>query len=222
MGRDIDLSELVRTLEEEYGCPEWWPADSPFEVAVGAILTQRTSWGNVERTIAVLKDNDSLNPRLLADIDIARLEEMVRHSGFYRQKARYLKTFSRYLIETWSGDLTEAKDLEPVELRRKLLALPGIGNETADAILLYALGLPSFVVDEYTYRLLERLGVDQSRNYARVKDMFESSLGLNACKLANAHALIVIHSKERCRSRPRCVGCPFEGQCVLEPEDREE
>ena len=221
LGR-VALPELLRILEDEYGSPKWWPADSPFEVAAGAILTQRTSWKNVEKTLAVLKGRNMLDPFRLAEIDVSSLETMIRRSGFYKQKARYLQSLSRYVCEAWAGDIAKARTRPKAELRSELLDIHGIGDETADAILLYALDIPTFVVDAYTYRLLYRLDLDCSRDYAHVKEMFEDALGLDSGRLAKAHALIVVHSKERCRSRPVCDGCPLAKYCRSESEERKE
>jgi len=209
-------------LEEAYGNPNWWPGDSRFEVAVGAILTQRTSWRNVERAMANLKARGLLEPRAMNAVDRRLLEEAIRSSGFYRQKAGYLAAFTRFLVTRFEGDMDRMRGLEPARLRGELLELPGIGPETADSILLYALGVPTFVVDAYTMRLLHRLGLDERLEYCEVKGWFERALRGNIEKYARMHALIVIHCKTHCLSKSKCTGCPLADDCPSKRENQEQ
>lgn len=215
------ISDVVRILEEEYGDPDWWPAETPFEVAVGAILTQRTSWRNVEMSIEALRKANLLTPSGLLNADRAEIERLIRPSGFYRQKTRYLVEFASYVEQKHNGDFLTMSRKAPEVLRQELLQLRGIGPETADSILLYALAFPSFVVDAYTVRVLARLGIDAGRGYDSVKRSFEDALDDNHARLARAHALMVIHCKDRCKSSPACGGCPFTGSCALEAEEKE-
>jgi len=215
------MSRLLELLEGAYGRPDWWPGDSPFEIALGAILTQRTSWRNVEYSIAELKARDLLEPEAVARVDKRVLEAAIRPSGFFRQKAAYISAFSDYLTIRYGGDMARMGETETAELRRELLELHGIGPETADSILLYALGRPSFVVDAYTIRLLRRLGFRQDLDYESVKRLFEVALKGDVEKYRRMHALIVIHCKERCSARANCLGCPLSGNCPSEREHEE-
>jgi endonuclease-3 related protein len=213
------ISEICHRLEEEYGNPDWWPAETPFEVAVGAILTQRTSWRNVEIAIEALRRADLLTPAGLLSARREEVERFIRPSGFYKQKTARLLEFASFIEREHHGDILNLSRAPVNDLRRELLRLPGIGPETADAILLYALGLPSFVVDAYTMRFLRRIGVDVDGGYDSVKGSFEDCLGVDCPRMARIHALIVIHCKNRCKPVPVCHGCPFTGCCVSEAEE---
>jgi len=202
----------------EYGDPGWWPAETPFEVAVGAILTQRASWRNVELAIESLRNAGSLTPAGLLRARREELEQLIRPVGFYRQKTRYLLEFASFIDRDHDGNITSLSRMTASEVRKELLRLPGIGPETADSILLYALGFPTFVVDAYTMRLLERMGIDAGEGYESVKKSFEDSLDGDCSMMARAHALIVVHCKSRCKSTPVCNGCPFIESCISEAE----
>ena len=217
----LSIPELIRLLEEEYGDPDWWPAKSPFEVAVGAILTQRTSWSNVERSIEILRRRRMLTPSALAGVERAALERLMRSSGFYRQKADYLIEFASFVMREYNGDIMTMRKTHPEKLRAELLQVKGMGPETVDSILLYALAIPSFVVDAYTFRVLSRLGVDAGDGYNSIKKAFEDALCGDVETLAKAHALLVIHCKSRCKSSPACGGCPLSASCLLESEEKE-
>ncbi len=217
----MSVKTLVARLEKAYGVAEWWPRESSFEVAIGAILTQRTSWTNVQLAISNLKAAGTLTPDGIAACDGAVLQGLLRPSGFYRQKTRYVQVFSRHLLDRYGGRMGMMAERPPPELREELLALDGIGQETSDTIMLYALGLPSFVVDSYSFRLLDRLGLYSGRDYGHVKRMFERALGPDTARLASAHAAIVTHCKEHCRVRPRCAGCPLRRQCPSETHDED-
>jgi len=198
-------------LYAKYGNLNWWPAKTPYEVIVGAVLTQNTNWNNVEKAIANFGDN--LHPQWVLDADLETLREIIRPSGFFNQKSVYLKEVTRW-FQHYNFDVKRVS-AEPLhKLRPELLAVRGIGMETADSILLYAFGLPTFVIDAYTMRLCERLPLFEKsawKNYTTLKNAFEANLDTRLYN--NYHALIVIHGKNHCRKRPVCEGCPFEGEC---------
>lgn len=215
----MPIRHLVGELERAYNVSGWWPRESSFEVAVGAILTQRTSWKNVESAIANLKSQGVMTPEAISSCEEAVLRTLVRPSGFYRQKSRYLRVFSSHLMDKYSGDVALMSGQPPERLREELLELDGIGPETADTIMLYALGLPSFVVDAYSFRLLDRLGIYHGRGYDHVKRMFEDALGPDVKALSDAHAAVVTHCKEHCRVTRACGGCPLSPKCPSNAHD---
>jgi endonuclease-3 related protein len=208
---ETELLSLYRTLLDHFGPLNWWPADSPFEVVIGAILTQNTAWTNVELAIANLKDAQALSPDKLSDFPIDRLEELIRPSGFFRQKATRLQNLSRHLVTEWQSNLNDFCSGPLDEARQRLLARPGIGPETADSILLYAAYRPSFVVDAYTRRIFERVGfLRGDETYAEVRQIFMQSLPEDVTLYNEYHALIVQLAKTCCRKRkPLCNGCPI-------------
>ena len=210
-----DLLAIFRALHDHYGPLRWWPADSSFEVAVGAILTQNTAWQNVEMAMANLKQAIDLSPDALAGLGRPRLEALIRPAGFFRQKSSYLEQLTSYLLQEWGGDL-ERLCAGPLETaRRRLLALKGIGPETADSILLYAAGRPSFVVDAYTRRIFSRLGIlDGGESYATIRQRFMADLPTDVELYNEYHGLIVQHAKTYCRKRrPDCPDCPLLAVC---------
>ena len=208
---ETELLSLYRTLLDHFGPLNWWPADSPFEVVIGAILTQNTAWTNVELAIANLKDAQALSPDKLSDFPIDRLEELIRPSGFFRQKATRLQSLSRHLVTEWQSNLNDFCSGPLDEARERLLARPGIGPETADSILLYAAYRPSFVVDAYTRRIFERVGILRGdETYAEVRQIFMQALPEDVALYNEYHALIVQLAKTCCRKRkPLCNGCPI-------------
>ena len=211
----LSPAEVYERLFAEYGAQGWWPADSPFEVMVGAVLVQGTAWANVERAIANLRDAGALSPRAVREMDAARLEALVKPSGFFRVKARRLRALCEFLGERFADDL-DAMAREPAEaLRREILGVNGVGEETADDILLYALGVPVFVIDAYTRRALGRLGtLDPNARYADLQRALHAALPRDAALFNEYHALIVRHAVERCRKRaPLCAGCPLSDGC---------
>lgn len=215
----LTVEKLFELLSDEYGETHWWPGETPFEVMVGAILTQNTSWMNVERAISNLKRKGMMSPRSISKATEDELREAIIPSGFYRQKARYVAALARFLQANYSGRIDRMKSKETRVLREELLQLPGIGPETADSILLYSLGRPSFVVDAYTRRLLERLRIGHGKSYESVKAMFEAELQGDVHMYAEMHALIVLHCKEVCRREPLCAECILRTRC---PSNREE
>ena len=211
----LSLPEVYGRLFAEYGAQGWWPGDSPFEVMVGAVLVQATAWANVERAIANLRNAAALSPRAIREMDAARLEALIKPSGFYRVKARRLRALCEFLGARFADDLA-AMPREPAEsLRREILAVNGAGEETADDILLYALGVPVFVVDAYTRRVFGRLGaLDPQARYADLQRAFHADLPRDAALFNEYHALIVRHAAERCRKRePLCQTCPLADGC---------
>ena len=204
------LVEIYDLLLARYGHRHWWPAETPFEVCVGAILTQNTNWGNVEKAIANLRRDGLLSPEALRDVPIAVLAESIRPSGFFNVKSVRLKAFVAYLFERYGGSLERMFAGEWGELREELLMVPGIGRETCDSILLYAGEKSSFVVDAYTKRLFSALGlVSEKADYETVRSLFMDNLPADHRLYNEYHALIVQHGKEHCRKRPHCTGCPL-------------
>ena len=208
------LQEIFERLLAHYGGQHWWPADTPFEVMVGAVLTQATAWTNVERAIARLKDADALSPATIRAMDAGTLAALIYSSGFHNTKALRLKALAQYLGDSYQDDIEAMCAKEWSKLRRELLAVKGIGEETADAILLYALGKPSFVIDAYTRRLFQRLGITPaSEHYSAYQRMFSDNLPQDTALYAEYHALIVQHCKEACRRTPLCEGCCLRDIC---------
>lgn len=204
------LEEVFERLLEYYGPQYWWPADTPFEVIVGAVLTQNTNWTNVEKAIANLKREDLLSPEQLNDIEETRLAELIRPSGYFNIKASRLKSFISFLFENFEGALGRMFALELGLLRHKLLEVKGIGPETADSILLYAGKYPVFVVDAYTKRIFSRIGLIQGEHtYHQVQEFFMNNLESERQLFNEYHALIVRHAKEYCRTKPLCYDCPL-------------
>jgi endonuclease-3 related protein len=205
------LSSYYRRLLKRYGPQRWWPARTPFEVVVGAILTQNTAWSNVERAIRNLKRARLLAPGALRHVPLRRLARQIRPSGYFNVKARRLKAFVRFLTGHYRGSLRVLFREEPRKLRDRLLRVNGIGPETADSILLYAGGIPFFVVDAYTRRVFHRHRLmDGHRDYQALQAEFMDALPKNTRQYNEFHALIVRVGKEHCGPTPDCKGCPLE------------
>lgn len=209
---DDRLVLIYEALLMRYGELHWWPAETPYEVMVGAVLTQNTAWGNVEKALANF--GERLSPAFVADAPHEVLIELIRPAGFFNQKAGYLKALTAWYAQ-YDWDVPTVRREPLAKLRAELLAVRGIGPETADSILLYAFGFPTFVVDAYTMRLCERLPIDAGANYAAVKSHFEANLPQSAQLYNDFHALIVIHAKTHCRKKPSCDGCPLGESCAL-------
>jgi len=209
--------DLFSRLLNAYGAQEWWPGnDAPLEVAVGAILTQHCSWRNAERALAGLRDAGALSIEALCDVPDERMHAAVRAAGFYRSKTATLKGFAQRVADLHGGRIERLLDQPMVELREELLAIRGIGEETADAICLYAGGYASFVIDAYTRRLLERLGwIEGGESYADLRAVLMEELPADAELFNEYHALIVRHAKEHCRAHPDCAGCPVDDLCTV-------
>jgi len=205
------LTEIYKLLYDAYGPQHWWPGETPFEIMTGAILTQNTNWGNVEKAIANLKTAGFLTPEDIYRIDVAQLAGLIRPAGYFNIKAKRLKNFDEWLFDSYGGDL---ENLQPVctdLLREELLGIKGIGRETADSILLYALGRPVFVVDAYTARItLRHELIEPGADYEQLRQLFESNLPQDVQLFNEYHALLVRTGKEFCRPKARCSGCPLE------------
>ncbi len=205
------LMEIYQLLYERYGCQHWWPGHSRFEIIVGAILTQNTNWGNVEKAIKNLKAAKSLTAEKLYEMDISSLAEMIRPAGYYNIKAGRLKNFLEWLFKEHDGDLNRLEDTDPETLRQAFLQIKGVGPETADSIVLYAFDKPVFVVDAYTCRIMGRHGlIEDGADYEQVRDFFQSYLDRNVKLFNEYHALLVRLGKEYCRPKAKCDGCPLE------------
>ena len=198
-------------LRQALGPQYWWPADSPFEMMVGAILTQATNWHNVERAIGRLQRSGTLAPRRLSAMRTARIERAIRPAGYFRQKAKRLKRFSRWFVERYGGSPARMFHTPWQVLRGQLLGLRGIGPETADAMLLYGGGQPVCVVDAYTTRLYRRHGVIGPRpTYDEVQRLTMRALPAGVRHYNEFHALVVTVGKRFCHRRnPECVRCPL-------------
>ena len=202
---------IYKKLYNRFGPQHWWPAQTPFEVMVGAILTQNTSWNNAELAIANLKKQGLLKPSKLYRLTHKRLSSLIRPSGYYNIKAKRLKGFLGFLFKSYKADLKEMSAEDTQKLRQKLLSVNGIGRETADSILLYALGKPVFVVDAYTKRILARHGlIAEASGYEEVQNLFMQELKKDVKLFNEFHALLVKLGKDFCLKRkPKCGICPL-------------
>lgn len=208
---NLELFNLVfNKLLCAYGRQNWWPSDSIYEMMIGAILTQNTSWSNVEKAIENLQG--SLIPEIIERMDVDKLAELIHPSGFYNQKAVKVKDLTEW-YRVYDYKVMNTKDIDCETIRNELLSIKGIGRETADCILTYALNKPSFVIDAYTRRVFKRLGFPVPKNYDEFRKMFEDVLPKDLYRYGEYHALIVRHCKEHCISRPKCDGCPLERIC---------
>jgi len=207
------LLDLYRDMLSAYGAQQWWPADSAFEVAVGAILTQNTNWTNVERAIDRLRAANALTLSAILGMPPQRLAELIRPSGYYNIKAQRLRSLCEFLDRAGGLDALKAGPLD--DARRALLSIKGIGPETADDILLYAMDLPVFVIDSYTRRLLARLGLaGGDESYEALRGGFERALPADVALFKQYHALIVEHAKVVCRKTPLCGSCCLQAACA--------
>lgn len=200
------LQTLFARLWSAWGPRDWWPGDTPFEVVVGAVLTQNTNWSNVKLAMAQLDESGLLaDPAALASVRLPRLERLVRSSGYFRQKAARLRGVARWYADAGGAPALRRRPL--AKLRPELLALHGVGPETADSILCYALGFPVFVVDAYTWRVFERHAlVEPGLDYEALRAWTEARLVPDAFN--EAHALLVAAGSRHCKPRPVCEGCP--------------
>ncbi len=212
--RAPSLSRIYATLVGRFGLAGWWPGESDFETCVGAILTQNTAWSNVEKTLTQLRGRGLLSFEPLSRVPLAKLRPLLRSSGTFNVKARRLSAFLEFLAREYGGRVEGMRAEDGLVLRRKLLAVPGIGPETADVIALYAAGHPLFVVDAYTRRIFERLGVLSGREtYDEVQRVFLKALPADPALFNDFHAQIVTLAKEHCRKRPVCRDCPLDRMC---------
>lgn len=208
------LTALYRILLREHGHAAWWPGETPFEICLGAILTQNTSWSNVEKALGNLRARGLLSFEALAKLKASRLAALIRSSGYFNVKARRVKSFLAFLGREYGGRAERMASEAPASLRAKLLNVDGIGPETADSIVLYAAGLPLFVVDAYTRRIFSRLGLLRGdESYDQVQRFFMERLPVDAALYNDYHAQIVLLGKNTCRARPLCAACPLLRRC---------
>ncbi|MDD5775929.1 MAG: endonuclease III domain-containing protein [Candidatus Omnitrophica bacterium] len=208
---DVSLLKIYETLHDHFGDLHWWPGDSPFEVIVGAILTQNTTWKNVEAAIRRLKAEDLLHPARLRPLTDLFLADRIRSAGYHRVKTKRLKAFLHFLYQNYQDDLEVLFSEDLWILREKLLLVHGIGEETADSILLYAGGKPIFVVDAYTRRIMQRHHIiSDTARYEDVQALFMAGLPRSAPLYNQYHALMVNTGKHFCRKQnPKCEICPL-------------
>jgi endonuclease-3 related protein len=202
------LTEIYRLLLARYGPQHWWPGDTPFEVIVGAILTQSAAWGNVEKAIANLKRAEVMTPASLRQIPRHDLAKLVYPSGYYNAKALKLKSFVEHLEKAHEDSLEKLFSPDILRLRNELLDIHGIGPETADSIILYAAHKPIFVIDAYTRRILTKLGLNPEKDdYPAYQALFMDNLPADEKLFNEYHALLVRHGKEACKKSPVCSDC---------------
>jgi endonuclease III related protein len=210
-----NVRSLYDRLFDAYGPQHWWPGDSPYEVIVGAILTQNTNWTNVEKALAALRAADVWSFEAIRVTERSALATLIRPSGYFNQKARKLHEFASLISDDFRGQLDDLLDLPMAELRTTLLGIWGIGDETADDIVLYAAKKPSFVIDTYTRRIVDRLGWradgDEYRDY---QSLFADRLPHDAPLFNEFHALLDEHAATVCRPTPKCDGCCLKDICV--------
>ena len=205
-----ELWKIYRLLDRYFGNLHWWPAASPFEVMVGAILTQNTAWTNVEIAIKALRKRRLLTPVALSRIPEDELAEVIRASGYYHLKAARLKAFVRFFMDDYAGNLAAMKAEGIPILREKLLGVRGVGPETADSILLYACQKPIFVSDAYTRRIFIRHKlIDEKTDYSGIQSLVMASLPNDTNLFNQLHALIVVTAKTFCKKRAECADCPL-------------
>jgi endonuclease-3 related protein len=213
--RRQQLTKIYHLLFARYGPQHWWPGDTPFEVIVGAILTQSAAWGNVEKAIANLKKAGVLDPASLRNLSLNKLSRLIYPSGYYNAKALKLKAFVEYLGKAHEDSLENLFSLDISFLRSELLNIHGIGPETADSIILYAAHKPIFVIDAYTRRIISRLGLKPVReDYSSYQALFMENLPANEELFNEYHALFVRHGKEVCKKKPICSLCCLKDLCA--------
>ena len=209
----MTFKRVYNALFKYYGPQRWWPADTPFEVMVGAILTQNTAWTNVERAIGNLKVNHCLSPESILASRPKQLAQWLQPSGYFNIKAKRLRNFCQWYVE--NGQHKQLRHWDTHALRAGLLSINGVGPETADDMMLYAFGRPVFVIDTYTRRLFSRLAlVEGNEGYEHLRQLCEAKLPRDAQLLNEYHALIVQHAKEFCRKRPVCSQCFLRMRCL--------
>ena len=208
------LLNIFRRLLAHFGPQHWWPAQGPFEVIVGTILTQSAAWGNVEKAIANLRAAGALSPGALRQLPISELAALVHPCGYYNAKALKLKSFAYWMGNNYDDDLDGLFANNIDDLRQQLLSIHGIGQETADSIILYAANKPIFVIDAYARRIINRIGLAPDTNsYSAYQDLFKDNLRPDAELFNEYHALLVCLGKNVCRSRPLCQQCCLNNIC---------
>ncbi len=211
MSKRERIKGFYSALFKRYGSQGWWPAETPLECMLGAILTQNTSWKNVEKALGNLKDRGLISVEKLSVVPAHVLAELIRPSGYFNQKAIKIKNFIKFIKENYDGRLEKMFKEDSKKLREKLLGIKGIGPETADSILLYAAKKPIFVVDAYTYRVLSRHAlIPEDSDYKEIQELFMDILPKHTRLFNEYHALLVKVGKEHCKKKPICNGCPLE------------
>ncbi len=206
------LQEMFDRLFLHYGPQKWWPGETSFEVMVGAILTQNTNWRNVEKAIANLKAASALHPMAMFELSDSSLASLIKPAGYFNVKTKRLKNFVEFLQQHYQGAIEKMREKPTLELREALLRVKGIGPETADSILLYALEHPLFVIDAYTYRILTRhFLIHEEATYEEMQDFFADHVPAEVAHYNEFHALLVAVGKEFCRPKPQCELCPLKG-----------
>jgi len=212
------LQRVYRLLYGAYGPMNWWPAETPFEVIVGAFLTQNTAWVNVEKAIHNLKRAGLMDPQKMDTVPEKKLADIIKPSGYFNQKAKKIKSFVKHFGEKYDYSIEKMKDRPFNDMRKELLEMWGIGPETADSIMLYALGKPIFVIDAYTLRTFRRLGfLDEKDDYDSAQKMFMKHLKSDAVLFNEYHALIVALGNRLCKARPGCNECPLHEHIECNP-----
>jgi endonuclease-3 related protein len=207
------LKAIYDRLFAAYGRQHWWPADGPFEVMVGAILTQSAAWRNVEKAIGGLKAAGALSPSAIRRLSVGELAQIIRPCGYFNAKAIKLKALVGW-FDGYGDDINSLYAADTDSLRRELLAVHGIGPETADSVLLYAADKPVFVIDAYTRRIFSRLGLlSQEESYDACQRLFTANLAADAALYNEYHALLVKLAKEACRKQPLCKDCCLNDIC---------
>jgi endonuclease-3 related protein len=210
IGKSDELLEIYRTLRKAFGHRRWWPAEEPFEVIIGAILTQSVSWNNASKAISGLKREGKLSPSALYKCSAEDIAPLIRPARFYNSKAIKIKNFMDFFFREYGGDLAAMSGEDQAILRKKLLAVKGLGKETVDCILLYACGKPVFVVDAYTKRIFQRYGIlEGNPTYDDVQAHFMESLPPDVSLYNDYHAQIVHLGNSICKARPLCGSCPI-------------
>jgi endonuclease III related protein len=209
----VSLNKIFDILFKTYGKQYWWPGETAFEISIGAILTQNVSWKNVETAIAILKDKKLLDPKSLHGKDARQIAPLIRSTGYFNQKAKKIKNFLEWFAKyNFSFKKLAKRDLDG--LRSELLGVNGIGPETADSILLYALSKKTFVVDAYTKRIFTRIGVlSGNENYIKTQQLFHLDFKGGLDEYNEYHALIVKHGKDICKKKPLCSICVISRYC---------
>jgi len=211
----LEVDDLYRRLDAHYSVEDWWPAESPWEIMVGAILVQQTNWESVAGVLEALRSRGLLDVDAIDELPQEELEAILRPTGFFRQKAKNIKAMASYLRAHHRSDPMHLLCQDTEAARRELLSLPGIGNETADVILLFAGGKPCFIAAAYVSRVLGRTGMLDSGDYQEVKGLMESCLEPDPAKYARFYALLVQHARTTCRSRPKCDACVLSSECAF-------
>ncbi|MDD5191107.1 MAG: endonuclease III domain-containing protein [Dehalococcoidales bacterium] len=213
--KNNQLLTVYNRLFKQYGAQHWWPAETSFEMMVGAILTQSAAWQNVEKAMHNLKTAGALSPDRLRALPVEEIAKSIRPSGYYNAKAKKLQALVTWLAEACGDDIPRLAESNNKSLRGNLLNVHGVGPETADAILLYAIGKPTFVIDAYTRRIFSRLNIKPEKDtYEAWQKLFLDNLPEDTRLYNEYHALLVAHGKNHCRTKPLCIDCCLFDFCV--------